>query len=256
MTARGQRRVLLGIVACLLGFPSAAAAQTSSTTTAAQESAIRTKLAQGIGAKLNATSVTSLADAEALAKAFNAYLRERTGHGLSQATVLRLAQAEWLARVKGEGTVPVRQLASLASQSFLEKLGGPNATAPTSTVGTPWYVVTPEKINAARLLHRRHARGVTNSKLPEQPGDLGPNSRDPSVQRAFPIEALIALYVCVSEDLGFTVTAVEADWRTRRGNTTAAPKGKPYGDHGYLLRRPISRLLTDEIINRILDLTS
>jgi len=255
MAARGQRHLALGILACLLALPSAAAAQASSTTTAAQESAVRTKLSQGIAAKVNATSVTSLAHAEALAKAFNGYLRERTGHGLSEATVLRLAQAEWLARVKGEGTIPVRRLASLATQSFLAKLGGPNATPPANTVGTPWYVITPEKINAARLLYRCHAHGVTNSNLPEQPGDLGPNSPHPSVQRAFPLEALIALYVCVSEDLGFTVTAVEDDWRKRRGNTSASPKGKPYGDHGYLLRRPISRLVTDELINRILDLT-
>jgi len=252
--AQSKRGAVTGfLLVCVLALPQTLDAQTSSSATKSPETLVRAKLSEGIAAKVNAASIASLADAEAVVKAFNAFLGERTGHSLSDATILRLALAEWGARLQDQGTIPIDRLAELVTRLFLEALGGPGTTAP-ATIGTPYYVITPEKLNGARLLYRRLAREVTGSHLPYNPGDLGAESTVPAVKKAFPLEALIALYVCVSGDLGYGGSALQERWEKTAASTS--PSGWPFGDHGRLVRRPISKLLTDEVVNRILDLAS
>ncbi len=217
------------------------------------EAAIRANIAAGIGSRINASSIASLADAEAAASAFNAYLQERAGYSLSADTIGRLALTEWAARLKGAGTIPVSQLATVATQSFLTAMG---LSSPPKSIGVPYFVVTVEKLNAARLLYRRYAPTVTASALPYDPGDLGPGSSLLAVQTAYPLEALVALYTCVSDDAGFGPTSLIQKWQEIRGHgfPEMSPARHPFGDHGWMASRPLSNMLTDQVVNQILDL--
>jgi hypothetical protein len=252
-------KTLVLTIGGLLLIPICAAPQGPSLPpTAETATKIRTGLAEGIGATVKSTSVRSFLDAQALAQSLNAYLDSRAGVSLSPSTLLRLAQAEWSARQAGRGTVPASSLASVATRAFVDDLQGATAPLPANGIGLPYFVITEEKLNAVRLHYRIYSPDATGSALPENPGDLGPGSALVSVQKAYPVEAILALYSCISEDLGLGPSALAERWQVTRGRPASSciRTRHPFGDDGWMTRRPVSKLLTDKLINQILDLAS
>ena len=215
------------------------------------------EVAAGIGASLKTGRSTSLSEAGVAANEFASYILDRTGHRVSPAFISRLADAEWRARAAGQGNIPIVLLAETVTRLFLERLGGPGAKAPVTAGSNPYYVITPEKLNAARLLYRRHVPQAVGSDLPENVTELNPAASGiGALQKAYPIEALVALYSCVSEDMGRAEFAIRAEKLSRQnGNAKGIPAGrKPYGDFGYFMRLPVSKLFAEDVLDQILGL--
>ena len=245
--------VRLGLLLFALCVSLALRAQTVSS--ALLEASFRQELAAGIGVRLNPGRIASLAGAQRAANQFSTYILERTGRQLPAPLVQQLADAEWRARSRGEPNLAVIAVAQTATGLFLEKLGGPGTRAPITAGNTPYYVITPEKLNGARLLYRRHAPAVVVSDLPEQVGELHPaRSTIVSVQKAYPIEALVALYLCISEDVGRPEARLRAERLGRETGSVIPPNRRPYGELGYFVTRPISRLFADDVLSAILAL--
>jgi hypothetical protein len=206
---------------------------------------------------MKSSDVSSQQQARKAAGEFANYVHERTGHQLPQSFVLALGEAEWHARTNGSGSVPVAEFAHRATQLFLETLGGPGAKAPATGTASPYYVITPEKLNGARSFYRRHAPGAIPSDLPEQVDTLSPSeSTLASVKKAYPIELFLALYLCVSEDLGRQVSTSPSPRLGLTADPGAPPPRarRPFGDAGSSVRRPVSRLFSERILTELLAL--
>ncbi len=246
--------VLLSILLSSL----AVCAQSNPTPLASAQERLKAEIDSGIGSRLAAGPAKSLSDAVSAAQRLATYLQERAGLNLSPGLVDRLAAAEWPARAVGQGSISVFQLSTLSTRLFIEKLGGSGATAPPTAGGSsPYYVITPEKFNAARLFFRRNSPQVVASDLAADQTELSPlRSSKAAVQVAYPLEALLALYLCISEDYGRSESSLRVEIVSRANSATnpISAQRKPYGDHGFYMNRPVSQLLTEDILSVVLGL--
>jgi len=243
-------------VCFFLLLPTALRAQTQPPSSHALEAKLRAELSEGIGATIKTGRIASPRDAQKAAREFADYIRERTGHRLPQDFVQSLADAEWRARSLGRPNVPITLFADTATKLFLARLGGPGAQAPQTKGSTPYYVITPEKLNGARLFYRRHASQLVAAEIREDTQELSPSvSSTDAVQNAYPIEAFLALYLCVSEDMGRPESRIREERFIQSGTSStsaAAPLRRPYGDLGYLMKRPISKVFADDVLVQLL----
>jgi hypothetical protein len=116
-------------------------------------------------------------------------------------------------------------------------------------------VVTPEKLNGARLFYRRHAQQIVFSELPEEVDNLNAlTSALESVRTAYPMESFLALYACISEDFGMSEGSVAGLRGALGGQLPASPARKPYGEKGYAISRPVSKLMASEVLAQLMAL--
>ncbi len=152
------------------------------------------QLADGIGAVLG-MSVESFNDAERAASNLAAFVAERTGHRLANSFVQGLAIAEWRARSFQRGTISIEGFTVEATKLLVEALAGPGAELPKTSAGaTPYYVLTPAKVNAIRSFFLK--------LYGPSPGIAKVNDTGIDEKNLYPVEAFLVLYLSVSEDPG------------------------------------------------------
>jgi hypothetical protein len=250
------QRVARATLFLFLVLPASMHAQVQPATSHDLEARLRADLSAGIGSTLKTGRITSRGDAEKAATEFANYVRERTGYRLPRGFVQALADAEWQARSSGRPNVPIVLFAETATRLFLAQMGGPGAQAPITRGSTPYYVITLEKLNGARLFYRRNAGQLVASEISEDTKELSPAvSRTDAMQRAYPIEAFLALYLCVSDDMGRPESTLREErflQSTASATPSTASQRRPYGDFGYLIRRPISKLFAADVLAQIL----
>jgi len=247
---------VLSLFLVVVLFCPCAIAQTNVNTSTDTRAKVRQDMALGIGSHFKTTHISTSADAKRKAGEFANYVYERSGFRFPPEFVNALADAEWRARSTGKGSVNVAVLSATATRLFLEKLGEPPTSVPTADRPSPFFIVTPEKFNGARLFYVRHAPQVILSDMPEGARELGPaRSNMASVQGAYPVESMLALYACISDDMGRDVSQVKAE-RQAGSPGVSAPSNtrRPYGDHGYLTRRPLSTLFSADVMRELLAL--
>jgi hypothetical protein len=247
---------VLSLLLVFVLFSLCAFAQTNITTSADTRAKVRQDLALGIGTHFKTTQISSLANAMRKAGEFANYVHERSGYRLAPDFVNALTDAEWRARSASRGSINVSVLAATATRLFLSKLGEPPTSVPTADRPTPFFIVTPEKFNGARLFYVRHAPQVILSDMPDGVRELNPARADiTSVQVAYPVESMLALYACITDDMGRDVSQVRAERRVGSSSVSAPSNSRrPYGDYGYLTRRPLSTLFSADIMRELLAL--
>lgn len=241
--------------AMLLAATLPGTAQTPTPTTSAPVDSVRQSLRQGIASKLPSRTINTEHDARKSAGEFANYVKERTGHQLAPEFVLALADAEWRARSAGKPTISVATFSESATRLFTGKLGVA-APSTSSNGASPFYVVTPEKINAARLFYRRNVSELSFVTIRPELTDLSTGGfADPSARAAYPLEAFLALYVCVTDDLGESSTDLQQKMSERNPESAAANLSvtrRPFGERGVLVKRPVRKLLAEDVLTQLL----
>lgn len=229
-------------------------AQTKPLASSELQNRFRQELALGIGTEIKTGSVASLQDARKSAGELANYVYRRTGYRLPREFVTALADEEWRARSAASPTIQVQAFAQKATEIFSNLLQGTDLSAIHREGPTPFYVVTPTKLNAVRLFYRNYVPHLSDAALEPTAKEIDPSrSTDLSIQRAFPVEAFLALYACISDDLGRAEDHLQSSKRMGAKDLNSINlRRNPFGDYGYVVRRPIGGMLTRDALMTLL----
>jgi hypothetical protein len=206
---------------------------------------------------------TSLTDTQQAVANWNNYIGGRANWYFSSGDVTTIADADWNARQAGSPTITASQIASAASQVINNTLStmsvsqqqsmfdqyayvmtaqgkfgtdwaDPNVSAAQNSNGTWSVSVSPNEFSSLKSFFQQYA-----------PGMMSPGSN------FYPGEAMIVFYAAATCDRGYGGTFVTGMASLYDETTGLASGSYPFGDSGYVCRRPLQDFLTEPNLSQV-----
>lgn len=205
----------------------------------------------------------SLSETQQAVSNWNNYVGGRANWYFTSSEVTTIADADWNARQAGAPAITASGIANAVTQiingtlsamtaseqqnlfneysyvttadgPFATDWASPNVAASQNSNGTWTVSVSPNEFSSLKSFFQEYAPGMMSSGSSFYPG-----------------EAMIVVYSAATCDRGYGDSFVSGMANLYAATTGLAPGSYPFGDSGYVCRRPLQDFLTQSNINQL-----